>query len=352
MAASRVVHVTSSDDGVAAHELREGIARIQEELQVTPEFPAEVVAAAEAAVAAPRLPDLDRTDLPLVTIDPPTSMDLDQAMHLVRDGDGYVVYYAIADLAAFITPGDPIDVEAHKRGQTLYGADSKVPLHPTLDLGGRRLAAARPGLSGAAVDDQGRRDRRGHRRDGRAGPGQVHGQARLRRRPAGDRRRLGRRVADAAQGGRRAAAGPRGSPRRGVAAAAGAGGLDRGRPLEPGVPGAAADRAVERPDLAAHGHGRRLADGLRAGRPAAHAAAGRPARRAAPPPHRAGAGHRLAGRDALPRLHPVARPEPADPRRDGHGVHAAAARQRVRRVRRRGCPTSRSTPRWRRSTPT
>ena len=41
MVASRVVHVTSTDDGVAAHELRYGIARIQEELQVTPEFPQE-----------------------------------------------------------------------------------------------------------------------------------------------------------------------------------------------------------------------------------------------------------------------------------------------------------------------
>jgi exoribonuclease R len=134
MAASRVVHVTSADDGVAAHELRDGIARIQAELEVTPEFPAEVMAAAEAAVAAPRLPDLDRTDIPLVTIDPPSSMDLDQAMHIVRDpdnADGYVVYYAIADLAAFISPGDPIDEEAHKRGMTLYGADQKVPLHPT-----------------------------------------------------------------------------------------------------------------------------------------------------------------------------------------------------------------------------
>src|SRR5690349_16723769 len=130
MAASRVFRVTSSDDGVAAHELRDGIARIQQELEVTPEFPAEVVAAAEAAVAAPRMPELDRTDLPLVTIDPPTSMDLDQAMHLTRDGDGYVVYYAIADVAAFISPGDPIDLEANKRGMTLYGADSKIPLHP------------------------------------------------------------------------------------------------------------------------------------------------------------------------------------------------------------------------------
>jgi exoribonuclease R len=131
MAPSRVVHVTRADEEVAARELTEGIALIQDELQVTPDFPDEVLAAAEQAAAHPRLPDLDRTDLPMVTIDPPSSRDLDQAMHLMRDGDGYVVYYAIADLMAFITPGDPIDLEANKRGTTLYGADSKVPLHPT-----------------------------------------------------------------------------------------------------------------------------------------------------------------------------------------------------------------------------
>jgi exoribonuclease R len=110
--------------------LRDGIAAIQRELGVTPDFPPEVEAAAEAAARAPRLPGLDRTDLPFVTIDPPSSMDLDQAVHIERDGDGYVVHYAIADVAAFVTPGDPVDVEANRRGETLYGADSKVPLHP------------------------------------------------------------------------------------------------------------------------------------------------------------------------------------------------------------------------------
>lgn len=116
--------------GVAADSLRAGITQIQGELEVTPAFPQEVEEAAAAAAASPRLPDLDRTDLPLLTIDPPGSMDLDQALHLARDGDGYVLSYAIADLGAFITPGDPVDVEANTRGQTLYGADSKVPLHP------------------------------------------------------------------------------------------------------------------------------------------------------------------------------------------------------------------------------
>ena len=130
MPSNRVVTVRSDADSVPAQQLREGIERIQEEMEVSPEFPEAVEAAARAAAEAPRLPELDRTDLELVTIDPESSMDLDQAMHIERDGDGYVVHYAIADVAAFVTPGDAVDVEANRRGETLYGADSKIPLHP------------------------------------------------------------------------------------------------------------------------------------------------------------------------------------------------------------------------------
>jgi len=130
MPSSRVVRVRSVRDGVAAAALRDGIAQIQADLEVTAEFPPEVEEAAAAAARSPRLPDLDRTDLPFLTIDPPGARDLDQALHLERDGDGYVVRYAIADVAAFVTPGDPVDLEAHRRGETLYGADSKIPLHP------------------------------------------------------------------------------------------------------------------------------------------------------------------------------------------------------------------------------
>ena len=132
MPSSRVVRVRSVRDGVAAGALRAGISKIQAELDVSPSFPPEVEEAAAAAARAPRLPDRDRTDLELVTIDPEGSRDLDQALHLERDDDGYVVHYAIADVAAFVAPGDPVDVEANRRGETLYGADSKVPLHPTV----------------------------------------------------------------------------------------------------------------------------------------------------------------------------------------------------------------------------
>ena len=131
MSSSRVVRVHAADE-VAAQSLREGIAAIQSQLEVTPDFPAEVEEAAREAAASPRLPDLDRTGLPFVTVDPASSMDLDQALHIERDGDGYVVHYAIADVAAFVSPGDPVDREAHRRGETLYGADSKIPLHPTV----------------------------------------------------------------------------------------------------------------------------------------------------------------------------------------------------------------------------
>src|SRR3954470_9200054 len=130
MSSSRVVRVHARDE-VASRSLRDGIATIQEELHVSPDFAPEVEEAAQRAAQSPRLPDLDRTDLPFVTIDPASSQDLDQALHLERDGSGYVVHYAIADVAAFVTPGDPIDVASHERGETLYGADSKVPLHPT-----------------------------------------------------------------------------------------------------------------------------------------------------------------------------------------------------------------------------
>ncbi|KUL37460.1 RNB domain-containing ribonuclease, partial [Streptomyces regalis] len=76
------------------------------------------------------LPPHDATDIPFFTIDPPTSTDLDQAMHLSPQGTGYRVRYAIADVAAFVVPSGPLDHETHRRVTTLYFPDEKIPLHP------------------------------------------------------------------------------------------------------------------------------------------------------------------------------------------------------------------------------
>jgi exoribonuclease R len=108
----------------------EGIRTIEDELGIVEDFPSDVLAAAQEAAANPRLPELDRTDIAFVTVDPPGAKDLDQALYLERRGDGYRVWYAIADVAAFVEPGGPVDVEAHRRGQTLYAPDHRVPLHP------------------------------------------------------------------------------------------------------------------------------------------------------------------------------------------------------------------------------
>ena len=119
-------------------------------------FPPEALAEAEAAATAwaqdgpARLLATGARDaraLDLVTIDPPGSMDLDQAVLLerlpaqtdhagapTRDAPGpaaaYRVHYAIASLVTFVTPGGALDVELRRRGETIYAPDAATPLHP------------------------------------------------------------------------------------------------------------------------------------------------------------------------------------------------------------------------------
>lgn len=105
---------------------------VWDDLDLPRGFPDEVEAAAAAAVDALNGQRRDATDVPLVTVDPPGAMDLDQAVHLAdRPDGGWVVHYAIADLAAFVPTGGPVDAEARRRGETLYLPDGRVPLHPT-----------------------------------------------------------------------------------------------------------------------------------------------------------------------------------------------------------------------------
>ena len=128
--AQRRVRLQQARDHVRADGLARVFDAIRAELDVPQTFPEQVLAAADEAAAHPDLPHADRTDVPFCTIDPAGSTDLDQAMHLQRDGSGYRLRYAIADLPAFVTPGGPVDAEARRRGQTLYAPDARTPLHP------------------------------------------------------------------------------------------------------------------------------------------------------------------------------------------------------------------------------
>jgi exoribonuclease R len=126
MPVTRRLRINAPSDPV----LTQGRADIRGRMRLPDAFPPGVEAAARDAAASVKLPDLDRTDIPLLTIDPPGSMDLDQAMHLERNGDGYRVHYAIADVASFVAADGAIDLEANRRGETLYGIGRTIPLHP------------------------------------------------------------------------------------------------------------------------------------------------------------------------------------------------------------------------------
>ncbi|WP_265447090.1 RNB domain-containing ribonuclease [Flexivirga meconopsidis] len=110
--------------------LERAFAAIREQLKLSLDYPADAQAEAEKAAAGAALPDRDETAVAFFTIDPPGSNDLDQAMFLERDGDGYRVRYAIANVPAYVTPGGALDAETRRRGQTIYMPDTRLPLHP------------------------------------------------------------------------------------------------------------------------------------------------------------------------------------------------------------------------------
>ncbi|MBO9578474.1 MAG: RNB domain-containing ribonuclease [Microbacteriaceae bacterium] len=137
----------------AQSELADSLRALRTSMKLPSGFPA--AAEAEAAAAADRLAALtpgeeraDLRDLELLTIDPAGSMDLDQAVHLRRRGDGYLLHYAIADLTAAVAPGGALDAETRRRGQTLYAPDGSVPLHPRVLSAG--AASLLPGQERAA----------------------------------------------------------------------------------------------------------------------------------------------------------------------------------------------------------
>ncbi len=110
--------------------LAAGLAAIRTEFQVPTGFPAEVLAAADAAAKRVPTEHADCTSLPFVTLDPASSTDLDQAFVIERSGADLLLRYAIADVAWFVQDGDPIDAEAWLRGTTRYLPDGKAGLYP------------------------------------------------------------------------------------------------------------------------------------------------------------------------------------------------------------------------------
>src|SRR5579859_3102395 len=93
-------------------------------------FPEEAVQLAEAAAAAPLAKRTDLRQIPLITIDGEDARDFDDAVWAEADGTGWRVIVAIADVAWYVRPGDALDKEAFKRGNSVYFPDRVVPMLP------------------------------------------------------------------------------------------------------------------------------------------------------------------------------------------------------------------------------
>lgn len=98
-------------------------------------FPDAAVAEADAQKPKGLKGRKDLRDLPLITIDPWDARDRDDACYAHADDDpknegGHVIWVAIADVAAYVTPGSALDREARKRGNSTYFPDRVVPMLP------------------------------------------------------------------------------------------------------------------------------------------------------------------------------------------------------------------------------
>ncbi|MEW5903314.1 MAG: ribonuclease R [Pseudomonadota bacterium] len=68
--------------------------------------------------------------LPLVTIDGETARDFDDAVYCEPNGKGYRLVVAIADVSAYVQPGDALDKEAIERGNSVYFPRRVIPMLP------------------------------------------------------------------------------------------------------------------------------------------------------------------------------------------------------------------------------
>jgi ribonuclease R len=112
-------------------------------------FPAEVLEQAQAVPPTITGEELrgrrDFRDLPCVTIDGETARDFDDAVYADRLPNGhFVLHVHIADVSHYVLPGTPIDVEALRRGTSVYFPDRAVPMLP-LELS-TEICSLKPGV--------------------------------------------------------------------------------------------------------------------------------------------------------------------------------------------------------------
>jgi len=128
--AARVIAVFGQD-GEAARETD----LVVYDLGLSIEHSAEAEAEADAFEATISAEEIERRvdlrDRPLVTIDPESARDFDDAVYArAREGGGWELAVAVADVSYYVRDGQPLDAEASARGTSVYLPDRVLPMLP------------------------------------------------------------------------------------------------------------------------------------------------------------------------------------------------------------------------------
>ena len=73
---------------------------------------------------------VDLRNLPLVTIDGEDARDFDDAVFCQKQGKGWKLWVAIADVSYYVRPKSALDTEAYNRGNSVYFPNRVVPMLP------------------------------------------------------------------------------------------------------------------------------------------------------------------------------------------------------------------------------
>ncbi|MFC3076949.1 ribonuclease R [Phenylobacterium terrae] len=145
-------------------------------------FSSEAQAEAEAAEAPTLAGREDLRDVPLITIDPADARDHDDAVYAEPDKDpknegGWIVWVAIADVAAYVRSGSALDREAREKGNSVYFPDRVEPMLPERLSAG--LCSLRQGENRACLAVRMVFDRTGKKRSHRFVRGLMRSAAKL-----------------------------------------------------------------------------------------------------------------------------------------------------------------------------
>ena len=74
---------------------------------------------------------VDLRQRPLVTVDPQSARDYDDAVHAAhKEGGGWTLTVAVADVAHYVTMGSHLETDARERSFSAYFPDRVIPMLP------------------------------------------------------------------------------------------------------------------------------------------------------------------------------------------------------------------------------